>query len=336
MARPRNKQNAWMPPHVERYKGGYRWNKKHLGTKKLCNKDATRAEVWAAYEELIVRAGNDENTVNALLDAYFNSPQYRRLKSSTQKDYSNWAVKVRDVFGGMRSDTLTSPHVQLFMDTRGEIHPTAANHEKSLISIAMNWGKARGYVSIPNPCDAVKKISVEKGGRYVEDHEYWAFYDSLTSRPMIQSAMEIAYLCAARRQDVVALTREDIKPEGLLIVQGKTNKAQLKLWTPRLREAVDKALAIKHKADSFHIIRNRSGQPYTRSGFTAVWKTTQTKAIENKILAQKFRFHDLKIKGISDYEGDKQEFSGHKTHSMVEHYNRTADKVTTIDKGRKS
>jgi len=39
----------------------------------------------------------------------------------------------------------------------------------------------------------------------------------------------------------------------------------------------------------------------------------------------------LKAKGISDYLGDKQHFSGHKTASMMETYNRTADVVDIID-----
>lgn len=41
--------------------------------------------------------------------------------------------------------------------------------------------------------------------------------------------------------------------------------------------------------------------------------------------------HDLKAKGISDYEGDKQHFSGHASKSMMERYNRTADVVEIVD-----
>ncbi|MFA0813853.1 hypothetical protein [Microbulbifer epialgicus] len=57
-------------------------------------------------------------------------------------------------------------------------------------------------------------------------------------------------------------------------------------------------------------------------------------AAEAGTLHNRFRFHDLKIKGISDFEGDKQEFSGHKTRSMMERYNHTADKVVLLNKAR--
>jgi hypothetical protein len=43
--------------------------------------------------------------------------------------------------------------------------------------------------------------------------------------------------------------------------------------------------------------------------------------------------NDLKAKAISGFEGDKQEFSGHKSRLQMEKYTRTADKVTAIDFG---
>ena len=42
-------------------------------------------------------------------------------------------------------------------------------------------------------------------------------------------------------------------------------------------------------------------------------------------------FHDLKAKGISDFEGDKQALSGHKSRLQMERYNRTPDRVEVID-----
>ena len=47
--------------------------------------------------------------------------------------------------------------------------------------------------------------------------------------------------------------------------------------------------------------------------------------------AERFSLHDLKAKGISDYEGDKQYFSGHKTKAMAERYNRTPDNVEVLE-----
>jgi hypothetical protein len=47
---------------------------------------------------------------------------------------------------------------------------------------------------------------------------------------------------------------------------------------------------------------------------------------------QWFTFHDIKAKSISDYDsGDKQEFSGHKTRSQMERYNRNIQEVRALD-----
>ncbi|MEW5250595.1 site-specific integrase [Microbulbifer sp. 2201CG32-9] len=305
----------------------------------MADSDASRSEVWAAYERWQTNQQATDATVNDLIDFYFASPQYtQHLKPSTQRDYDRYSKRIRQVFGAMDPDAITSPLIQMFMDARGSKHPTAANREKTFLGIVMTWGKSRGLVNISNPCDAVKPMPESPGGRYVEDWEYEAFWKYLGTKGhvMHQCAMEIAYLCAARQQDVLALSKNHIREEGLLIIQAKTGKQQIKLWSPRLREAIDLALSTNThaKIQTPHILRGRTGRGYTRTGFNAVWQREQRAALEGDVIKKRFRFHDLKIKSISDFEGDTQRFSGHKTRSMAEHYNRTPDQVVTLNKAR--
>lgn len=340
MGRRRQPQNAWMPPHVARYRGGYRYRRKGEPTQHLAGPDASKSEVWAAYERHQANLAHRAFTVADLIDLYFRSPQYtKHLKPSTQADYLRYSQRIRTAFGQGSPDAITSPLVQMFMDARGAEHPAAANRERTFLGIIMSWGKARGMVSIENPCDAVRPMPEGPGGRYVEDWEYEAFWDWLGTRGhlMHQCAMEVSYLCAARQQDVLALTRQHIHADGLLVTQAKTGKAQLKLWTPRLREAVDRALAGNTGAQiqSAHILRSRTGRAYTRTGFNAIWQREQRAALEAGAIKDRFRFHDLKIKSASDFEGDVQQFTGHKTRSMAERYNRTADRVVSLDRPRK-
>lgn len=51
------------------------------------------------------------------------------------------------------------------------------------------------------------------------------------------------------------------------------------------------------------------------------------KAVE-KGLRERFTFHNLKAKGISDFEGDKQKAAGHRSAKVADAYNR---KVETVD-----
>ncbi|WP_444917644.1 hypothetical protein [Microbulbifer sp. JMSA003] len=81
-----------------------------------------------------------------------------------------------------------------------------------------------------------------------------------------------------------------------------------------------------------HIIRSRIGRLFTRMGFNATWLREQRAALEAGVTKAQFRFHDLKIKATSDFDGDVQKFIEHKTRSMAERYNRTADKVVSLDR----
>ncbi|XZZ63297.1 tyrosine-type recombinase/integrase [Microbulbifer sp. SSSA002] len=339
MGRRRNPENAWMPPNVERYKSGFRVNRRGYPTKHLAKPDASKAEVWTAYERYLAGLVEKEFTLKDLVELYFASPQYtKHIKPQTQKDYHRYSLRILAVFGEMTPDAITSPLVQMFIDARGAEHPTAANREKTFLGIVMKWGKARGFVKIEDPTAVIKSLKEKAGGRYLEDWEYEAFWQWLGDRGHImhQCAMEISYLCAARQQDVLALTRTDMKEDGLLIVQSKTGKAQIKLWSPALREAVERALAsnIEAQIQTAHIIRSRTGRPFTRTGFNATWLREQRAALEAGVIKERFRFHDLKIKAASDFDGDVQKFTGHKTRSMAERYNRTADKVVSLDRKR--
>ncbi|WP_346839777.1 tyrosine-type recombinase/integrase [Microbulbifer sp. SAOS-129_SWC] len=340
MGRQRKPENAWMPPHVARYKGGYRVRKKGDPTRHIAGPDASNSEVWAAYERYLADLVQKTFTVADLIELYFASPQYtKHLKPATQQDYERYSKQVRESFGEMSPDAITSPLVQLYLDARGNKHPAAANRERTFLGILMKWGKARGFVTIEDPTTAVRPLPEGPGGRYVEDWEYEAFWRWLGERghAVHQCAMEIAYLCAARQQDVLALTRKDIQEDGLLIVQAKTGKQQLKLWSPALHDAVERALATNTEAQiqTTHILRSRTGRRYTRTGFNAVWQREQRAALEAGALQERFRFHDLKIKAASDFDGDVQQFTGHKTRSMAERYNRRPDRVVSLNRAKR-
>ena len=339
--RQRKPGNEWLPPHVQRYKWGYRYYNRSTGELiRLASKGAARSEVWAAYEAL-----NQPNSAifSDVIDAYLRSPQYAGLAAATQRDYRQWSKRIVAVFGEMHPDEITSPLVQMFMDARGADYPTAANHEKSLLSMVMNWGKARGFVTVANPCLPVRNCKVTPGGRYVEVDDYLGFYQFLLERGHVMHAvaMEIAYLCGSRQQDVLRLLRaKPARPtetdcyvcvEGLLVAQAKTGKRQIKTWSPRLRAAVALAEAQEFKTTSKYLLRGRNGQAFTRTGFNSTWQRRQIEAVTAGVISARFRFHDLKVAAVSDYDGDKQHFSGHVSSAQMARYNRTPDRVKPVD-----
>lgn len=70
-------------------------------------------------------------------------------------------------------------------------------------------------------------------------------------------------------------------------------------------------------------------------GFSHLWEDARRKASVKLGYVLDCTFHDLKAKGISDYEGssrDKQLFSGHKTESQVLIYDRKTKVSPTLNK----
>lgn len=114
--------------------------------------------------------------------------------------------------------------------------------------------------------------------------------------------------------------------DGIFIEQNKTGKKQIKEWTPRLRAAIDKALAqLVGRSAAVFVVPSPSGGRLNRNTFNTWWNDAK-KAARLK-LGKKIpgTFHDIKAKPISDFEGsskDKQLFSEHKTEIQVTTYDR--------------
>ena len=82
------------------------------------------------------------------------------------------------------------------------------------------------------------------------------------------------------------------------------------------------------------MVCSSKGEKYSKSGFSDLWEKARAAASEKLGRKLKVTFHDLKAKGISDYEGssrDKQLFSGHKTESQVLVYDRKLTVSPTLD-----
>lgn len=100
------------------------------------------------------------------------------------------------------------------------------------------WGFEQGYVK-GNPCKGVRKFTAKPRTVYITDEIYADIYEHGIAA--LKIAMEIAYLCAARAGDVVALDWCEILDNGIFIEQNKTGTKQIKEYSPRLRAAVQLA-----------------------------------------------------------------------------------------------
>lgn len=355
--RKRSPENQWLPPKVTKDKHGFRYRNRK--TKELIRlkdaagntlkHDADKSTVWAAYESL---TKEKTFTLSHLVDRYMQSPAFTSRATVTQRDYITYANNVKYTFGDMIPETITAAHVRLHLDTRGKDHPVAANHEKAFLSLVFNWGLERNLVhpATPNPCATVKNLTIKKVNRYIEDHNYYAFFNYLIARGNIAHAvaMAIAYNCAARQQDVLSLLEHRpftpsindsyLTDEHIFIIQAKTGRAQNKTMNAELKQVVRIAKEYKRGIKAVtgpELLVTPSGTGYTRDGFNVTWLRRQKSALEEGVITKRFRFHDLKHKGISDHTGNKKDFSGHATDTMVQRYDHSVPTVTSLKRAKK-
>jgi integrase len=336
MGRTRKPEDLWMPLRVYRGKSSYEYRPKGGKTVNLCALDAPQADVWEAYKAATEKPAL---TVKRLADRYFESRPFTRKPLSTQGEYRDCWDMLAKVWADVDAPRVQPKHVRAWMDKRGEKSEVRANREHSLLSNIFAYGYERGLVKL-NPCKGVKKFPEEPRTRYIEDEEYYPYFD--LSTPLCQLLMELSYLQGSRGKEVRLIKMADVRDMGVFVQTAKRGKKMIKEFTDRLTDAVEfakrrrekilAALTERGKASvlSPYLIVNESGQPYTASGIKTMWARNKARIKQEHGISIDWTYHDIKAKGISDYEGNKQVFAGHQNSRTTEIYNRKTAVVATV------
>lgn len=333
MARKRKdpKDNK-LPPRVSRSQYAFYLKTKDNKTITLGPLSMSMPELWARYEGEIANQ-KLSMTFSKLWSMYLGSPAFTELSFRSQKDKLKGGKNILKVFGHINADKIRPEHIRKYMDIRGTQSKVQANHELSYMTVTFAWGYERGYCKT-NPCSGVKSFSIKSRDTYITDEEYSAAYE--VAPAAVKIAMEIAYLCAARIGDVLDIRHDQLLEEGLYIRQGKTGVKQIKQWTERLLSAIDLArTTFPPMNEKSYLVLNNCRGKFSYQGFNNQWQETKRKASAKLGYRVGFTFHDLKAKGISDFEGstkDKQMFSGHQSESQVRIYDRKTKVSPTLDK----
>jgi len=337
MGRPRkNPADNRLPPNVYRAKGRFVYRACEAGKLGpeiiLGREDAPLSDVWRAYESL-KRDGQPRRTLAWLLEQFNASPAFLRLAPRTQKDYTGYgrrigAAKLRNgqVFGEVELASITRGAMQKYHDRRAQDAPIQANRELAYLSCAFEWAANRD-ITKANPCKGVERAPEKPKTIYVTDDAYATVLAFAGQEyAYLPPIMELAYLCRMRLSEVLDLQRADVLPAGLHVRRRKGSRDNITAWTPRLRAAVDAALALPRKITPInlhldHIIPARSGGRLRETTVQTAWDRMIKRALAAG-LQQRFSLHDLKAKGVTDTDGDKQAASGHKSAQMVAVYDR--------------
>jgi integrase len=213
----------------------------------------------------------------------------------TQRDNAHQLKRLRSVFAHMRPQELQTVHVYQYRDRRGLQSKTGANRELELLSHVCSKARQWGAMT-HHPCMRVEKFRTPPRRRYVTDAEFDLVY--ALAPPMIQIAMDLALHTGLRRGDLLALTRDHLTEDGIVVNTAKTGKAMVIGWSPDLTAIVERAKAFEPQVRR-HLICTKKGKAYSGDGFNSVWSRVMDAALKAG-LAVRFTFHDLRGKSASD------------------------------------
>lgn len=334
MPRRRTRSDNKLPNYVRLSKGRFVWrqylgreNGRSLYAKELVLGPGTLtvAQVWDAYNRMADK-GPTTGTIQWLVDRFLASAKFDRLAERTQEDYR----KYRDAmcnrpsragrFGDVELRTVTTRTVNTYLSTSEA--PVQANRQVAMLSSAWKWIAGEERIP-PNPVPGCRWNPEKARSRYVEDSEFEAVKEE--AGPNLRVALEIIYLCRLRKCEALDLeTEQDLRFDGLLARRRKGSKTQIVELSERLDKAIQDAKALHGDVVRKNLLVTKNFTPYTTNGLPSSLRGACKRAIKKGKIKKAICLHDLKRKGVSDFEGtetEKLDSAGHRDRRTAGIYN---------------
>ncbi|WP_422461768.1 MULTISPECIES: tyrosine-type recombinase/integrase [unclassified Endozoicomonas] len=346
MGRPRKKENAQLPDGVYRSKGRFIYKPYHgrVGKKNVFGAEIVLGPETMAMSKLYMAIENleksSDQTLGWLLDEYLESKKFKSQNKDWQYNKRLYTPKIKKfpvegygTFGNVPLTLITPPSLNRFYEKYSD-KPGAVAIVRKLISSPWSWGRSHLEGVPPNPsldCEALPRPN--RQDVYVSDEDCACVY--YLANPFWKAMMEFAYICRARRSELINMQRDQLLEKGVQLKRGKGSLDEITLWTPRLRKTL-KLLEDYSNGEKFEYVFGapevtgkkgipmRPGQKMHKNTLDSQWQKLINRAVNEGLINEKWHFHDLKAKGVSDHEGL---VSGHKTLEAKKIYIRKIQEV---------
>lgn len=318
MPRARSAENKGLPARWRLKHGAYYYQvppglEVHWDGKQLFRLGKTLPEAYKVWADR-VGSMDKAKTVGQLLDRYALEviPKKKKL---TQVENQRAVRRLKAVFGDLPLASLRPQLVYIYVDKSKS--KTQARKEagtlKHAFTMAIKWGIIDRH---PLKGQVVLEGEAPRD-RYIED---WELVECLKleskrskgSVKMIQAYLRIKLLTGMRRGDLLRLTMDAIRDDGIYVnprkVESTTGKRQIIEWSDELREAVAIAKAARPVHISPWLFCNRRGECYfdeekeTASGWDSMWQRFMARVLKETQVKERFTEHDMRAKCASDAE----------------------------------
>lgn len=288
-----------LPPRVRVKNGAYHYDlgRDEKGVRRWKKLSRIGEGEHALYKALAVATSPRVRTLDALFDAYLGSESYRRLAPATQRDYAGYIRRTLRLWAGhCEPDEIRAGDVAQLLQRRLESgSAVVANREVACLSSVYNFGMRSGDC-MTNPCRGVRRNPQPPRTRYVEHDEFRKVFDAVAEP--FQDFLAALYLTGLRQQDIRAMKRSQITPQGIRVTQGKTlkttGKTVLISMTDALRYFIIRAQT--RAPSSLYVFTNENGDPW------GVWAIqSQVRRVRDRIGRHDWTLHDVRAKAESDH-----------------------------------
>jgi integrase len=304
MSRPRDRASgAGLLPRMEARPlkdGGFSYRYHPMGGKPI-NLGRDLGKALQQVLDMNGRAG-DKGTVGRLWRLYQESPDFKRLADSTKVQYrDNWD-QLKQLFETAIAAAIKPPAIVRYLRVERASAPVVANREVAVLSNLFNLAVELGEIE-RNPCKEVRRNPEESRDRLVEKKEFapfvaWALQEGPSAVVLISMAQFVA-LAGNRRAEFRTLHWPQVDEDVIRLQRakqrGKKSKRELIGVSTALQEVLDRMRAIEGYSPMGAVFRApRTGNPYSESGFKAMWARLMAKALKEEIVKERFTFHDLR------------------------------------------
>ncbi|MEM9388784.1 MAG: hypothetical protein AAGA68_27335 [Pseudomonadota bacterium] len=255
----------------------------------------TLYEQLAKFERRL-ETGHQTGTFGQIIAEYLTSQRLAEKAPATRDEYTRIVNKLMPVFAHMAPRDIERSHIAMMMDQMKA--RVMANRYRSVMSDIFEYAMRCGHLN-ENPAKGISRNTEHARGRVLETAELQAALN--VAPPHYRRVMAAQALMAKPRQsDLVALRKEHITPEGVVIVESKTGRRSVVAWSDLLRQVIREAL---EASTCEHVFcedlsarkrqRKRKAPPHACGEQCSAW-TLDSIRLAHKRLGVDFTFHDLR------------------------------------------
>lgn len=244
---------------------------------------------------------SDEGTVGQLWRHYKESSDFKALAEITRSQYAEYWGRLSKVWELGVVASIKPAQVSRYLRVHRKDAPVVANREVALLSNLFNLAVDRGDID-RNPCKEVRRNKEQPRTRLVEKQELapfvaWAL-ERGPSAVVLVSMAQFAALAGSRRIEFRLLHWPQVDDEIVRLQRAKQRgrtKRELIAVGDALRTVLDRMRALPGYNPMGAVFRApKTGNPYSESGFKTMWGRLMDAALTEKIVAERFTFHDLR------------------------------------------